>query len=285
MFELIWESLLDATIDSLKLLPFLYLVYLLMEYIEHHAEEKMERLIAHSGRFGPMYGGTLGLIPQCGMAAVGANLYSARLISLGTLLALFLSTSDEMLPIMLAAQAPARMILAILGCKLVVALLVGFGADLLLKKRPAPQISSFCQDEDCHCHEQSIWRAALNHTLKVLLFIFLVSLAINLLLSLGGEAALTHIGFSSPVLSPLLAALVGLIPNCASSVALTNLYLSGALADGAMLSGLLANCGIGLLVLFRANADKRNSLRITLSLYAVSVVFGWLITIMGVHFM
>ena len=285
--DLFLNCLKDAFLDTLKLLPLLFLTYLLMEYIEHKGNERMEAVIRRSGRLGPLAGALLGLVPQCGFAGAAAGFFSSRIITPGTLFAIFLSTSDEMLPLMIASVAPAPTILRILGAKLIIALLMGFLLDLFLANRrqfTQGQVCVMCQRENCGCDEHGILHAAVNHSLRISLFIFGISLALYLIIELAG---LSHLGgsfLSSPLWGTLVAALVGLIPNCTPSVVITTLYLQGALPGGALMAGLLTNAGMGLLVLYRTNPSWKENLCFTALLYFTGVIFGLLVSLLGVTF-
>jgi hypothetical protein len=285
-FESLWHAILHAIEHTLPLVPFLYLTYLGMELLERRAGEKTEQAIAKAGKAGPVVGALLGMLPQCGFSAAGATFYAGRIISTGTLLAIFWSTSDEMLPLLISSGAPASKILIILGVKVVVAMLAGIAVDVvarLIHKDHGHEhhIGEMCQSGHCHCDDRSLWLAALIHTAQITLSVFAVSAALNLMLELLGENVLTDLLGASPLLGCLLSALVGLIPNCASSVAITQLYLSGVLSAGAMLSGLLVGAGVGILVLLRVNRPVKDSLRVIGLLFAVGLVFGFLFDIIG----
>ncbi len=276
-------------LDNIKLLPFLFLTYLVMEYIEHKTSEKTEEMIKKAGRFGPIPGGLLGIIPQCGFSAAASNLYAGRIITLGTLFAIFLSTSDEMLPILLSEQVPVLTMVKILGSKALIGILVGFLIDLIIRrKNPAEEkhlrIEHMCDHEHCNCNEGNIFVSALKHTLQIFFFILVISFVINLGIEWLGEDTLASFMTGQPILGPVVAGLVGLIPNCASSVVITQLYLEGVIHAGAMMSGLLAGSGVGLLILFRTNDDPKENLKITFLLYTIGVVVGILMEICGVAF-
>lgn len=268
--------------ETVNLLPFLYLTYLLMEFLEHKSGDATEKLLRRSGKIGPLLGGALGIVPQCGFSAAASGLYAGRLITVGTLLAVYLSTSDEMLPVMISGGISPLFMLAVLGCKLIIAVTVGFAADALFrlfsKNEPSDenQIEDLCERDHCKCGEHFAL-SALNHTLRTLAFIFLISLLLNATVELIGEDTLAGWILNRPLLGNFLAALVGLIPNCASSVILTELYLSNVISIGSMLSGVLVNAGVGLLVLFRNNRPIKNSLYILCILFAVGVLSGLLI--------
>lgn len=275
------DALTDTLLDGLKLLPFLFVTYLLMEYIEHKAGKRAERFIQRSGKLGPVVGSILGVVPQCGFSAAAASFYAGRIITLGTLFAIFLSTSDEMLPILISEQAAPALIAQILGIKLAIGMAAGFAVDLLIRGKGHPEeelrIEHMCDHEHCHCQEGNILRSALIHTLQIFGFILLISLVLNLIIGTIGEEAIGSFMTAVPGAGILLSGLIGLIPNCASSVAITQLYLEGLLSMGAMMSGLLVGSGVGLLVLFRVNEDLKENLRITGALYVIGVVSGFLI--------
>ena len=275
-------------IDSIKLVPFLFLTYLLMEYLEHRSGDIAERILKRSGQFGSLIGGALGLLPQCGFSSAAAGFYSARVISLGTLVAVFLSTSDEMLPIFISHSIPLNVIIKILVIKLIIALIAGFSIDIILnilyrKKsiKHESKIEEFCDREDCHCHH-GIIKPALMHTIKIGAFIFVFTLALNTLIHSVGEENIKILILDKPFLANVLAALVGLIPNCASSVIISELYIDGILSAGTMLSGLLANSGVALAVLLRTNRPKKDNFMIILLLFAISIVSGLVIDILPI---
>lgn len=275
--------------DNIKLLPFLFITYLVMEYIEHKTSEKTEAVIKKAGRFGPIPGGLLGMIPQCGFSAAASNLYAGRIITLGTLFAIFLSTSDEMLPILISEQAPISMIFRILLTKAAIGMAAGFLIDLIVRREHAGEkeelrIEHMCDHEHCHCEEGNILKSAISHTFQIFLFILVISFAINLIIEFMGEEVLASFLSEKPVIGPVLAGVVGLIPNCAASVVITQLYLEGVLGAGAMIAGLLTGSGVGLLVLFRANDNIKENLKITLILYGIGVVAGIILEFMGVIF-
>lgn len=280
-----WDAILDSLIDTVKLIPFLLITYIIMEFIEHKTSHKTKDAIKKSGHFGPLIGGILGVVPQCGFSAAASSLYSARIITLGTLIAVFLSTSDEMLPILISEAVDVRIILSILGIKLVIAVIVGFIIDLFFRKRfetseDEPEIKDLCEHEHCHC-EHGIFKSALKHTINITLYIFIISLVLNIIIYFIGENNLAHILNSTPVIGPIIAALVGLIPNCASSVIITQLYLSNVLNFATMIAGLLVNTGVGLLILFRTNKDLKENIKITVLLFAIGIIFGIIFDLIG----
>ena len=280
-----WDAILDSLIDTVKLIPFLLITYIIMEFIEHKTSHKTKDAIKKSGHFGPLIGGILGIVPQCGFSAAASSLYSARIITLGTLIAVFLSTSDEMLPILISEAVDVNVILSILGIKLAIAVIVGFIIDLFFRKKfetseDEPEIKDLCEHEHCHC-EHGIIKSALKHTINITLYIFIISLVLNIIIFFIGEDTLAHILNSTPVIGPIIASLVGLIPNCASSVIITQLYLADVLNFATMIAGLLVNTGVGLLILFRTNKDLKENIKIAILLFAIGIVCGIIFDLIG----
>lgn len=288
--ELLWDCFLDAAIDTLKLIPFLFVTYLLMEALERRTEEKSQDLIRREnvGHLGPVFGAIVGVVPQCGFSAAAASLYSGGLISLGTLLAVFLSTSDEMLPLFISAQVPLAKMAKILAAKAAIGLLTGLVIDFVLHQiarrkntHEEKHIHDLCEQEHCGCEEEegSILKSALVHTLHITLFVFLITLALTLLVEGFGEDAIRDLLSSHAAAGVFLSAAVGLIPNCASSIMITQLYLDGLIRVGQMMAGLLVSSGVGLLVLFRTNSHHvKENLKITALLYVLGVLWGLLLT-------
>ncbi len=280
------EIILDTCTDALKLLPFLFLTYLAMEYIEHKAGTKMKHIIQRSGRLGPLWGSLLGVIPQCGFSAAASGLYAGRVITLGTLIAVYLSTSDEMLPILISEQAAPGMIFRILAVKIIAGMAGGFLVELVMYIRSHGndgqeiQISEKICHGHCHC-EDSILRSALKHTFEIMVYILIITLILNTAVSVMGTEFLSDAVFRRPVLGELMSALIGLIPNCGASVAITQLYLKGVMSTGAMLSGLMTSAGVGLLVLFRVNRPQRENVMIVGILYALGAGMGILLDLAG----
>ena len=273
------DVLLDGFIDTLKIALFLFLAYLLMEFIEHKASERSLAFMQKAGAAGPLAGGLLGAVPQCGFSAVAANLYTGRVITLGSLVAVLLSTSDEMLPILISGRASATLILTILIYKAAVGIIVGFIIDiistLIFRNKENLSIEGLCEVENCHCKE-GIFRSALHHTLTVGAFILIVTVFINTLVFFVGADKIAEISHGKPVVTHLISAILGLIPNCAISVALTDLYLDGIIGLGTMLSGLFSGAGVGLLVLFKVNKRAKENFIIIFILILCGVFFGLL---------
>lgn len=273
------DVLIDTVIDTLKILPFLFLAYLVIELIEKKAGDKTTKIIKKSGKFGPALGGILGIVPQCGFSAAAANLYAGRIITIGTLIAIFLSTSDEMLPILISEAVPADIIIKILLIKVCIAILVGVIVDFIFRrnkveKNSKEEIHKLCDEEHCHCEEQGIIKSSITHTLQILVYIFVISLVLNFIIYFIGEDKIAHLILNVPIIGPVVSSLVGLIPNCASSVILTQLYLENIITVGSMIAGLLVNSGIGILILFRVNKVKKENFTILSILYGVGVISG-----------
>lgn len=295
--------MLDVILDTLKdfgiVLPFLFLSYLFMEWLESRAGAGSRRLIAGSGRFAPALGGLLGAIPQCGFSAAAAGLYAGRVLSLGTLYAVFLSTSDEMLPILISERAAPLLILKILAVKVVCGIFFGFLTDLVLsffrKKREAPPAAApaATDGEDptacpCGCVDcggkrgwKPILLSSLLHTAKIAAYLFATVFILNTVVFFVGEERLSDLLSSVPVLPQAAAALVGLIPNCAASVVVTELFVKGALSAGSMLAGLLSGAGIGTLILYRVNRPMRQNVAIVAVLWAMGFSVGLLFDLTG----
>jgi hypothetical protein len=280
----IWDAVLDGFLDTVRLVPFLFLTYLVMEYIEHHTSDRTRAAIRRADRFGPLAGGLLGAFPQCGFSAAAASLYAGRVITGGTLIAVFLSTSDEMLPIFLSSRVDAGLILRIIMIKVVYGVIAGFVVDFLFRslniRKIGEGIHGICEAQHCDCDEGGIFVSTLRHTLSIALFLFLISTALNLFLEMVGTENLENLVFNQPVIGEMLAGLIGLIPNCAASVALTTMYLDGAMSAGAMMAGLMVGAGVGILVLFRANRSRRESVKIIAILYGFGVGGGLLTSLL-----
>ncbi|MCM1325865.1 MAG: arsenic efflux protein [Bacteroidales bacterium] len=278
MMEALLKICLDACTDTIKLIPFLFLAYLAMEYLEHKMGERTQNFVERAGKWGPLVGGLAGVVPQCGFSAAASNLYAGKLITLGTLLAIYLSTSDEMLPILISSsdadRASTGIILKILLMKAVIGIVAGFIVDMLFKKKEEHfHIHDICEQEHCHC-EEGVWRSAIRHTLKIASFLLVITFLLNLAIHFIGEDTLGNLLTNRPFLGPILAGMVGLIPNCGASVVITQLYLKGALEAGAMMSGLLVGAGVGLLVLFRVNHNRKENLKVVGLLYLIGVTAG-----------
>lgn len=320
--DLIFDVLADSVIDTLKLIPFLLVTYLAMEALEHFASNKVKEAVERAGTAGPVVGGLLGALPQCGFSAMAATLFSGRVVTAGTLVAVILSTSDEMIPVFVAHQEPASRMLSIIAIKVVLGIAAGLLLDVALRLLHRAgdghaHIHELCEREHCHCEEadeldddegedehgshgghhdhghhhghchshNGVWgivRSACVHTAQVTAFIFLISLLFGLIIEgLGVDFIRSTLAYH-PVRATFIAALVGLIPNCGASVAIAELFLDGTLATGPMLAGLLSSGGVGLLVLWRTNADARQNVYVTLLVYGVAVLAGLAACALGI---
>lgn len=275
------EIILDTILDGIKLLPFLWFAFFLIELIEHKYNKKSKQIIKKSGHFGPLIGGILGCFPQCGFSVMATNLYVTRIISLGTLISIYLSTSDEMLPILLAKNSNIKTIISLLGTKLIIGIFWGFLIDFLYKKTKSNTDYHICEEENCHC-EKGIIKSSIKHTLNTFLFIFLVSFLLNIVMHFGGETYLKNIFNSNNFLSPFLASLIGLIPNCGASIVLTELYLNEIISFSSIISGLLTGSGVAILVLFKTNKNLKENLKILFLVYSIGVVSGLLLELVNI---
>jgi hypothetical protein len=282
--------LLDAVTDTLKLIPFLFVTYLIMEAFEARTADDTSAMLAKVGPFGPIVGAGVGIIPQCGFSAAASSLFAGGLISPGTLIAVFLSTSDEMLPIFLSEHVALSTLGRILAAKAAIAVITGLALDMILKvfvKKPEKHIHDLCEHDHCGCeanHGAGFWpicRAALMHTLNITLFVFLISLGLALLVEGVGSNAIAGFLAHRPAFGVCLSALIGLIPNCAASVMLTQLYLSRLITAAQMIAGLSVGAGVGLLVLFRTNRPMKENIILTVVLYGAGVAWGLIFA--GLH--
>ena len=341
--KMILDALFDAVLDTAKLIPFLLITYMGMEYLEHKAEKHTTGMLEKAGHFGPLIGAAVGILPQCGFAAAASSLFAGGVISVGTLIAVFLSTSDEMLPIFISEGVHPATMLRILATKAILGLISGFLLDVFMRhgrhtKAPEKHIHDLCVHEHCDCNEEEeeeelhteaahtheanaddhthrhvaeehhshehaaahahaghhhhhhqkgfmgIAMPALHHTVQITGFIFFITLIITLLVEGIGAEAIGHFLSGKPIVGVFLAGVVGLIPNCAASVSITQLYLMGILNAGQMMAGLLVGAGVGLLVLFRTNDHPNENLRITIMLYGLVVFWGLVIEYLGIVF-
>ncbi|MBR7101155.1 MAG: arsenic efflux protein [Clostridia bacterium] len=281
--EEILHELLHALIETLKTVPFLFLAYLLMEFIEHKASDKMERYMEKIGNAGPAICSALGCIPQCGFSASASNLYTAGLITEGTLIAVFLTTSDEALPILLSTAGGHGAIWKLILCKIGIGIISGFAIDFVLKKMKVTKVEiDICKDCGCE-EEEGILKPSLKHTLKISVFILLINVALGLAIHFLGEDRLSAVLLSDSLIQPFITALIGLIPNCAVSVMITNLYIEGALSFGSAIAGLCSGAGIGLTVLLKSNKCKKENIRIIAILYGISALFGFALMLFGIN--
>lgn len=296
MAELIRESLIDTVKDTATLVPFLFITYLAMEWLERKTEDSSVELLSGVGKFSHLLGAGLGLVPQCGFSAGAASLYSGGVITVGTLIAVFLSTSDEMLPIFISAAVAPATIGRILAIKFVIALISGFTVDFVWRRirghhsqfglHEEKHIHDLCELDHCGCEDEEggIVHSAFVHTLKITAFIFVVSMALSLLVGFFGHAELAGLMTDAPIAGNIISGLIGLIPNCAASVAITQLYLEGMLTSGQLMSGLLTSAGVGLLVLVRTNQHAKENAAVIGTLWVLAVAWGILLDLTGIGF-
>jgi hypothetical protein len=276
------EVILDTIIDSLKLIPFLLVAFLIIELLEHKLNNKTKNIITKSKKVGPIIGSLLGVIPQCGFSVMATNLYITRIITLGTLISIYLSTSDEMLIIMISEKVEISLILKILLIKIFFGIVYGLIIDKIINKKKKDKETNYelCDEEHCDCNH-SILLSAIKHTLHITLFIFIITLIINTIFTLLGDNYLSKILLNNSILSPFITSLIGLIPNCAASVILTELYLNSTISLGALIGGLLTSSGSSLLVLIKNNKNQKENLSIILLLYALGVLSGIIIELIS----
>lgn len=277
------DIILDTIIDVLKLLPFLFLTFLTIELIEHKFTKKNKEVITKTKKLGPIFGSLLGVIPQCGFSVMGTNLYITRIISLGTLFSIYLSTSDEMLPILISEKAGIKIILRILIIKVILGMTYGLIIDFILNKRQKNKDKinyNICNDEHCHC-ENGILLSSVKHTLNIAFFLLITTFIINTIFNYVGEDYLSKIFLKDTLLGPFITSLIGLIPNCGASVILTELYLNNAINISSLIAGLLTGSGSALIVLFKGNKNIKENLFIIIMLYSLGVISGLILEIIG----
>lgn len=274
------EVIQDTLLDTIKLLPFLFVAFLIIEFIEHKLSNKQENIISKSGKLGPIVGALLGAVPQCGFSVLATNLYVTRIISLGSLISIYLSTSDELIPLMISHNAPLMKILSIVSIKVVIGIISGFLIDLFIRKTTKSDFV-LCEDEDCDC-DHSIIKSSLIHTLKIAFFILIITFLINILFHYVNLSFLESALKNNKILTPFIASLIGLIPNCASSVMISELYLNNLISLGTTLSGLLTGSGVAIMVLVRKNKNISENLFIIGLIYIIGVIWGLLFNFIGV---
>ena len=248
------DILIDALIDSIKILPFLFITYVIMEYIEHKMSEKSKKTIKKAGKWGPLLGSTVGIIPQCGFSASATNLYSARVI-----------TSDEMIPIFISEKVPILTLVKILAIKFIIGIIFGFIIDFVYRvikhqNQEEEKIEDICEHEHCHCEENGIFKSAIKHTISILIYIFVITLIINIIVEWVGEDNIATFVGNHAILGPAISSLIGLIPNCAASVIITNLYIQNIISGASLIAGLLTGAGVGLIILFKTNKNIKENI-------------------------
>lgn len=280
------EILLDTLLDAIKLLPFLFITFLLMEYIEHSFTKNGKERIKKAGKLGPFFGSLLGAVPQCGFSVMATNLYATRIVTLGTLVSIYLSTSDEMLPILISQRCSFSVIIKILLIKILIGMMVGFIIDFIIRKKSKTsnyEIKKFCDEEHCDC-EHGIIKSSIKHTLNILIFIIVITLLLNLGFYYFGNDNIEKLFLKDSFFSPFISSLIGLIPNCGASVALTELYLNNVISFASVISGLLTGSGVALLVLFKINKNVKENVKILLTLYFIGALSGIVIEIIQMLF-
>lgn len=274
------EILIHTIKETINLIPFLFVAFLIIELIEHKLDN--ERILKKAGKFGPLIGSILGLVPQCGFGILATNLYITRIISIGSLIAIYLSTSDEMLMILMANNAPISLILKILAIKFGIGLISGYIIDFLYRnKKENIHIHEMCEHDECHC-EENIFKSSIIHTLKTLLFIFIALFIVNFIFHKYGESYLSHLLLKNKILSPFISSLIALIPSCGSSIVLTEIYLLNQISFGTLISGLLTNSGLAIILLFKNNKSLKENIFILLTIYLIGITVGIIFNLIGI---
>lgn len=271
------ECIIDSLIDTIKLIPYLLVTFMILEYLEHKLSKKNEKILKKNKKYGPIIGALLGALPQCGFSTMAASLFSSRVITIGTLIAVFLATSDEMLPIMISEKIPILEIIYIISFKVIIGIIIGLFIDTMIKyKGNTKDIHHLCEKEHCDCDSDGIIISSIKHTLKIAIFILIANIGISLLIYWVGEENLENLLLRNNPITYFIASLIGLIPNCASSVIMTELYISKFISLGTLISGLLTGSGLGILILFRTNEDLKENMKILGIIYIVGVIIGFL---------
>lgn len=285
------EVLLEAISDTAALVPVLAAVYFAVGFMEYRFGGRMRHYLAHLSVWGPVAGAVFGCLPQCGFSVIASALYVKRLISAGTLLAVFISTSDEAVPILLSMPGRIGAVAQLIIIKVSIAVVVGYVVDAAVRrsgKAPTPANAAAtcgeagedypgCCDHGLDCKPSKLKALVLHplrHTVKITAFLFTLTLAIGLILDKVGSDRIGAVLLNGSALQPVVASFIGLIPNCFASVFLADMYARGAISFGSMLAGLCSGAGIGLLVLVRENRDHADTLRVIGMLMAVSITAG-----------
>ena len=271
------NSIKDGLFDTLKLLPYLFVAFLLLEFMEHKMSKRSEKILSKNKKYGPFVGGLLGSLPQCGFSTMAAQMFSNRVITIGTLIAVFLSTSDEMLPIMISEHVNISIILKIIAFKVFVGIVVGFVIDIFIRNKDSEiqtHIHDMCHDDNCSCNKDGVVLSSIKHSIKIGLFILVFNIFINIIIYYIGEDNLSNLLLNKNIFTYFVSSIIGLIPNCASSVIITKLYLSDFITIGHLLAGLLPGSGLGILLLFKTNKNIRENILVLSIIYFVGVVLG-----------
>jgi len=274
------DVLLDALMDTLKLIPYLFVTFLLLEIIEHKFSKKSEKILEKNKKFGPLIGGLLGGLPQCGFSAIASNLFSSKVITIGTVVAIFLATSDEMLPIMLGEKVDPKLMFGIVGFKVILGIIVGLIVDFIYKNKTEKNhesIHHMCEHDHCDCAHSNVFVSSLLHTLKTVIFVVVANILIGIAIFYIGEDNISNLLLNHNILGYFISSLIGLIPNCAASIIITEVYLNKLISIGTLIAGLLTGAGLGILLLFKNNKNMKENLTILGIVYFVGVIAGIII--------
>ena len=277
--KMLVDAIVDYHFDCLKMLPFLFVAFILIEALEHYSSDFTAKALAKVGRAGPVVGAVAGCVPQCGFSVMAANLYAGGIISVGTLLSVFIATSDEAILIIMSNPERIREVGILLAAKVIIAVTAGYIIDIFFQNQLATVKESGNLCKDCGCDEEDagIWKPAWHHTIRIFIYLFIFTGILNLCIEIFGIEQLSKFLLGNTIFQPVIAAIIGLIPNCAASVILTQLYLNGAISFASVIAGLCTGAGIGLVVLFKMNRNKRENLKIVGVLFLVAVAAGMII--------
>ena len=279
--EMLLDVIIDTCLDCLKMLPFLFVAFLMIEALEHYSSEFTAKLLAKVGKAGPIVGAIAGCVPQCGFSVMAANLYAGGIVSVGTLLSVFIATSDEAILIILGNPDYIGEVGTLLITKVVIAIVAGYIIDIFFREKISvrKENGNLCHDCGCHNDHAGIMKPAWNHTVKIFVYLLIFTGILNLCIEVLGIDRLSAILLGNTIFQPVIAEIIGLIPNCAASVILTQLYLSGAISFASVIAGLCTGAGIGLVVLFRMNHNKKENFKILGALYVIAVIAGIILEI------
>lgn len=273
------DAVMDTTFDCLKMLPFLFVAFILIEALEHYSSDFTAKALAKVGKAGPVVGAVAGCVPQCGFSVMAANLYAGGIISVGTLLSVFIATSDEAVLIIMSNPERIREVGVLLVAKVIIAVTAGYIIDIFFRNQIATVKESGNLCKDCGCDEEDagIWKPAWHHTIRIFIYLFIFTGILNLCIEIFGIEQLSKFLLGNTIFQPVIAAIIGLIPNCPASVILTQLYLNGAISFASVIAGLCTGAGVGLVVLFKMNRNRRENLKIVGVLFLVAVAAGMII--------
>ena len=277
--KMLVDAVMDTTFDCLKMLPFLLVAFILIEALEHYSSDFTAKALAKVGKAGPVVGAVAGCVPQCGFSVMAANLYAGGIISVGTLLSVFIATSDEAVLIIMSNPERIREVGVLLAAKVIIAVTAGYIIDIFFRNQIATVKESGNLCKDCGCDEEDagIWKPAWHHTIRIFIYLFIFTGILNLCIEIFGIEQLSKFLLGNTIFQPVIAAIIGLIPNCAASVILTQLYLNGAISFASVIAGLCTGAGVGLVVLFKMNRNRRENLKIVGVLFLVAVAAGMII--------